>query len=148
MKPTSTSDIAATILAATPGRRLTLLKAAWPAAVGRDLARRSEVVALDGEVLRIRVPDGTWRKNLWAMRKDLLGRLRKIAGRAAPHAMGFVEGPVQAAIEPPQATATAPAVVAPLPRDLQNAAAAIPDDETRRRFEETAGRYLGRFRKP
>lgn len=146
MKRTDPSDVTATLLAMSPERRLTLMKAAWPAAVGPDLARRSEVVALDGEVLRIRVPDGTWRKNLWAMRKDLLARLRRIGGKAAPRGLGFVEGRVQAAENERSREEPAPTpVVAPLPRDLEDAAAQIPDEEARQRFRDAVGRYLGRF---
>ena len=144
MKPGSPPDLAATLFGGEPARRLILLKAAWPAAVGHELARRSEAVALDGEVLRIRVPDGIWRRNLWAMRSDLLSRLRQVAGRAAPRGLGFVEGPVTGQPEP-RTPPPAPRAPAPLPPGVAAAAAAIPDDEIRRRFEIAAGHYFGRF---
>jgi hypothetical protein len=144
MKPGTPADLAATLFGAEPARRLILLKAAWPAAVGHELARRSEAVALDGEVLRIRVPDGIWRRNLWAMRSDLLARLRQVAGRAAPRGLGFVEGPVTARPEP-RALPPALCRAAPLPPGVAAAAATIVDDEIRRRFETAAGHYFGRF---
>ena len=144
MKRSATSDLAADLLHAEPGRRLTLLKAAWPAAVGPELARRSEAVALDGGLLRIRVADAIWRRSLWRMRKDLLSRLRKIAGKAAPHALSFVEGPVTAAVEPPPPRAR-PVEPVPLPPTVAEAAELIPDDDTRERFREAVGRYLARF---
>ena len=144
MKHTTPADLAADLFGAAPARRLVFLKAAWPAAVGAELARRSEVVALDGDLLRIRVPDAIWRKSLWRMRSDLLARLRRVAGSAAPHALGFAEGQVMVTTEeaPPRASAV---VARPLPAALAEAADAIPDVEVRERFRETAGRYLGRF---
>jgi len=148
MKRTSPSDLAADLLGASPGRRLTLLKAAWPAAVGSDLARRSEVVALDGELLRIRVPDATWRRSLWRMRSDLLARLRKTAGSAAPHALGFSEGMVTAPVETEAPVPSPLNVVAQLPPAVARAAEQIPDADTRERFREAAARYLGRFANP
>jgi hypothetical protein len=147
MRRTRPADLAANLFGATPGRRLLLLKEAWPAAVGPDVARRSEVVALDGDLLRIRVPDAVWRKSLWRMRSELLTRLRRISGPAAPHALGFAEGMVSvtAAEAPPQAPVVVPR---PLPAGLAEAARAIPDVEIRELFCRTAGRYLGRFSTP
>ncbi len=144
MKPGAPPDLASSLFGATPAHRLALLKAAWPAAVGSDLGRRSEVVALDGEVLRIRVPDATWRRSLWRMRYDLLGRLRQVAGRAAPRGLGFIEGPVAASAEPepPPEEPPRPGV---LPPAVAEAASSIPDAEIRRRFESAAALYFGRF---
>lgn len=144
MKRSSAADLPAEIFRATPARRLALLKAAWPAAVGPELARRSEVVALDGDLARIRVADAMWRRSLWRMRKDLIGRLRRVAGSAAPYALTFVEGPVTARLEPP--TSEIPVLEpAPLPPVVADAAELIPDDATRERFRNAVGRYLARF---
>ena len=144
MKRTTPSDRAAHLFGATPARRLTLLKAAWAGAVGADLARRSEVVALDGDLLRIRVPDATWRRSLWRMRYDLLSRLRKIAGSAAPRTLGFSEGQVTVSLRP-EVPPSPPSVVAPLPPIVAEAAEQIEDPDIRQRFREAAGRYFGRF---
>jgi hypothetical protein len=146
MKRSAPADLAAELFRAAPERRLVLLKAAWPVAVGPELARRSEVVALDGDLVRIRVPDAIWRRSLWRMRKDLLTRLRRIAGSAAPHAMGFVEGPVAATTDASTPSTRQVAVAAaPLPPLVADAADLIADDDTRERFRETVGRYLARF---
>jgi hypothetical protein len=144
MKSGAPSDLAESLFGGDPAHRLALLKAAWPAAVGPDLARRSEVVALDREVLRVRVPDGIWRRSLWRMRSDLLGRLRQVAGRAAPRGLGFVEGPVRAGEDPP-AEAVPPPALETLPPVIAEAAGSIADPELRERFETAASRYLGRF---
>jgi hypothetical protein len=76
---------------------LALLKAAWPSAVGPELARRTEVLALEGSAMRVRIPDARWRKVLHRMQPEILERLRGVAGDLAPRRLGFSEGgPVSA----------------------------------------------------
>jgi hypothetical protein len=131
------------LFAATPERRLTLLRAVWPAVVGHDLARRSDVVALDRGVMRVRVPDAAWRRVLLRMRPEILARLARLAGAAAPRRMAFVEGAVAVAPEPEKVPPPAPP---PAPPALvADAAEAIPDPELRARFVAAASRYLSRF---
>lgn len=135
--------LAARLFGGRPDAALALLRAAWPAAVGAELARRTEVLALDRGVLRVRVPDMVWRRGLVRMRGDILARLRGIAGGVAPRALGFVEGPVPIAAESRGAVKQPLPVTAP--PDVRAAAEAIPDPELRERFLAAAGRYLGRF---
>jgi hypothetical protein len=126
----------------TPAARLALLRAAWPRVVGPELARRTQVVALEGRTLRVRVPSGPWRPALYRMRREVLARLREIAGEPAPRALGIMEGAVP---EPP---ATAPSAAAPEAArpsaELVAAAAAITDAELREDFLASAARYLAR----
>jgi hypothetical protein len=128
----------------TPETTLALLRAAWPAAVGAELARRTEVITLESGTLRVRVPDATWRRGLLKMRGDILGRLRSVAGDLAPVRLGFVEGEVVAtpADAPPRGEA-GPA--ASPTASLVAAAAGIEDEEVRQRFLTVAARYLRRF---
>lgn len=122
---------------------LTLLRAAWPKAVGEDLGRRTEVVALEGVTLRIRVPDAGWRRVLHRMQGEILARLREVAGPLAPRRLGFVEGRIavaDAAPAPPEPVSSDERC----PPGLVDEAAAIADPEVRARFVETAGRYLSR----
>ncbi len=142
MKPPSDPDLAARLFGASPERVLALMRAAWPVAVGPELARRTEVVALDSGVLRIRVPDATWQRGLLRMRTDILARLRRIAGSTAPRSLGFVEG--QVAVGPP-ARSAAPLRGAPPAANIVAAAQSIADPELRARFLECAGSYLARF---
>jgi hypothetical protein len=136
-------DFAARFFGGRPEHTLALLRAAWPAAVGPDIARRTEVVALDRGILRIKVPDAGWQRSLLRMRGDILSRLRSVAGGAAPRGLGFVSGPVA---HPPPAAPAAPATPAPpTPLAVTAAAAAIPDPEIRDRFVAAAARYLARF---
>jgi hypothetical protein len=140
-------DFAARIFGTRPEHTLALLRAAWPAAVGPDIARRTEVVALERGVLRIKVPDAGWQRSLLRMRGDILARLRSVAGGAAPRGLGFVSGPVALAPEaaPPPPAGPNPTTTAPTPRAVAEAAAAIPDAEIRARFLDAAVRYLARF---
>jgi hypothetical protein len=137
--------LAARLFGARPEHTLALLRTTWPDAVGPDLARRTELAALDGGLLRVKVPDVRWQRQLVRMRADILSRLRRIAGGAAPRALGFVVGPVQERPEPTPASAEEPAAPAPAPPAVAEAAAAIPDPEVRARFLAAAASYLGRF---
>ncbi len=143
MRKAVTSALAARLFAPGSPQALALLKAAWPHAVGADVARRTEVVAIEGTTLRLRVPDAGWRKVLHRMQGEILTRLRSVAGDLAPRRLGFMEGPV--ALPPEPARLDPPIEVSPSP-DLVAAAAAIPDAELRARFLAAAARALARPR--
>jgi hypothetical protein len=128
----------------TPTARLALLRAAWPVAVGPELARRTEVLALEGRSLRVRVPDTRWKKTLHRMSGQILPRLREISGSLAPLRLGFTTGPVKPmpALPPRRSPEHAPAVEPPAAVVAE--AQAIEDPELRRQFLKTAAAYLGR----
>jgi hypothetical protein len=97
--------------------------------------------------LRVRVPDAGWRRGLLRMQRDILIRLREVAGELVPERLGFVEGAVTT---PPAGATQAPGGAAPepaaaTPTSVAAAAMAIPDAELRERFLAAAGRYLSRF---
>jgi hypothetical protein len=92
MERISGRSLAARLFGASPARTLALIEAAWPLAVGPELARRTEVLGIEGGTLRVRVPDARWRKVLHRMQPQILGHLREIAGDLAPRRMGFVDG--------------------------------------------------------
>lgn len=144
MERTRDPDFAARFFGDRPEHTLALLRAAWPAAVGPDVARRTEVVAFDRGILRVKVPDAGWQRTLLRMRGDILARLRSVAGGAAPRGLGFVSGPVAEAPPPPPHGSAPPATPA-APRAVTEAAATIPDPEIRARFAAAAARYLARF---
>jgi hypothetical protein len=162
--------LAARLFGASPARTLALLQAAWPLAVGPELARRTEVIGIEKGTLRVRVPDASWRKVLHRIQPQILGRLREIAGDLAPRRMGFLDGGLStgmstgsdsgverraAAVDAggfqggPR-TPTSPGVSAPpeikdsTPPNIEAQAHEIPDPEIRMRFLETATRYLAR----
>ena len=138
-------SLARRLFGAVPARTLAVVSAAWPRAVGPDLARRTEVVALEAATLRIRVPDARWRKELHRMAPTILARLREIVGDLAPRRLGFMEGPVALppAAEPARVEPLAPA---PAPPEVVASAAVLTDPELRERFLEVAARYLERWK--
>jgi hypothetical protein len=137
-----TPGLAARIFGAGPEARLALVRACWRVAVGEDLARRTEVLALEGTTLRLRVPDARWRKVLHRMQRDILWRLHQSVGDLAPKRLGFTEGPVASDVALPEAPAPPP--LRPVPDAVAASAESILDPDLRRRFLETAARYLSR----
>ena len=130
-----------------PVATLALMQAAWPLAVGRELARRTEVLALEGRALRLRVPDARWRKVLHRMQPQILGQLKVIAGDLAPIRLGFTEGPVAGAVEPEDTRSTeAPRVTPATSPALAEQAASIADPEIRALFLRSAALYLERWK--
>lgn len=138
------SDVAARLFGGAPERVRALMRAAWPLAVGPELSRRTEVLGIERGTLRIRVPDARWRTVLHGMQPDILRRLREIAGSLAPWRIGYVEGGMKDA--GPLPSAGAPGAAADLPAEVAVPAAGIEDAEIRRRFLDTAARYLARNR--
>jgi hypothetical protein len=151
-------SLAARLFGASPARTLALLEAAWPLAVGPELAWRTEVLGIEGGTLRVRVPDARWRKVLHRMQPQILGHLREIAGDLAPKRMGFVEGGMT---DRPQSAAATRSGGDPRggfqggsslhsesevnsPPEIKAVAATIDDTEIRTRFVETMSRYLER----
>ena len=80
------------------------------------------------------------------MQRDILGRLREIVGDLAPRRMGFLEGPVVAALAAPvpEAARITPTGPPAPPAEVLSGAAVLDDPELRRRFLEVAARYLER----
>ena len=123
-----------------------LVRAAWPLAVGPELARRTEVLGIERGTLRIRVPDARWRTVLHGMQPDILRRMREIAGSLAPFRIGYVEGGMK---DPdPLPPPAVPGEPAELPVEIATGAAQIGDPEIRDRFLGAASRSLARNRQP
>jgi len=158
MERISGRSLAARLFGASPARTLALLEAAWPLAVGPELARRTEVLGIEGGTLRVRVPDAGWRKVLHRMQPQILAHLREIAGDLAPRRMGFVEGglterpqAVSAPADQPQSEAAprsggaARGGFVNSPPEIEDVAGgSIADPEIRQRFLATMARYLER----
>ncbi len=145
MDRVSGRSLAVRLFGASPAQTLALLRAAWPLAVGPELARRTEVVGFEGGTLRVRVPDASWRKVLHRIQPRILSRLREIAGELAPRRMGFLEGALspEASRPRPDRPDEPTEPVQGLP-ETASLAASIPDAEIRARFAATAARYLAR----
>lgn len=139
-------SLARELFGGAPERRLALLSALWPRVVGPEVARRSKVIDLQGEQLRVRLPQGPWRRTIVPMRGEILLRLRSAAGSLAPRRLYFIEGEVEDDLAPFQ---PAPAIAEPLPlpQAVEEASHLIDDPESRERFRATAARYIERFRR-
>ena len=143
MRRIGDAGLARRLFGTVPFRTLALVRAAWPRAVGPDLARRTEVVALESATLRVRVPDARWRKELHRMQPQILARLREIVGDLAPRRLGFMEGPIAPA-PLREAGRTVPSTTPEAPPEVVAGASVLDDAELRRRFLEVAARYLER----
>ena len=143
MRRIGDAGLARRLFGTVPFRTLALVRAAWPRAVGPDLARRTEVVALESATLRVRVPDARWRKELHRMQPQILARLREIVGDLAPRRLGFMEGPIAPAPSR-EAARTVPSTTSEASPEVVAGASVLDDAELRRRFLEVAARYLER----
>jgi Dna[CI] antecedent, DciA len=141
---------AARLFGSSPARTLALLQAAWPLAVGPELARRTEVVGIENRTLRVRVPDVSWRKVLHRVSAQILARLREIAGDdLTPRRMGFLEGGMTSIDTPlPPPLPPPPPRPPALPAVIARVSQSIPDAEIRARFQSAAARYLARTKGP
>ena len=140
----ASADLAVQLFGPSPARTLTLLRGAWPLAVGPELARRTEVVAVEGTTLRVRVPDASWRGVLLKMQGPLLGRLRGIAGGLVPGRLAFCEGPVASPAE--AKTPVTPLPPPPASPALLSAAEGIRDADLRASFLTAAVGYMAHSR--
>jgi hypothetical protein len=139
-------SLARELFGSVPERRLALLTALWPKVVGPEVARRTQVVALEGERLRVRLPPGPWRRTIGPMRAEILLRLRASAGPLAPRTLVFVEGRFAPDAEVP--TRTRPLPEAEVPLSVDAASRVIDDPEIRESYRNVAARYLARTARP
>lgn len=80
-----------------PARRVLrdrdLAAAAWPAAVGKQVAARTRVLRLEERRLLVAVEDVLYQRNLQNLTRQILANLRDLVGAAAPEALEFVLAP-------------------------------------------------------
>lgn len=141
----STSSLPRFFAAAEP-HRLVVLKALWPSITGDALATHSEVVGIQGDVMRVRADSASWLKTLRDLTGTLVFRLQQAAGPLAPRGLAFVEGPVT----PRAPRRRAPERLKPvslerLPRGVFEAAARIPTAEGREIYLRAAAAFQARF---
>lgn len=154
-RPAVQPSLAVRLFGGDPRARLALLRAAWPLAVGSELARRTEVLEAQAGTLRVRVPDAAWRKVLHAMQPRLRARLREVVGTLAPTRLSFQEAPLSgtpaaddsaASTNPawPPTHADTQAGERDAPESVRLGAEAIADPDIRARFLRSAARALAR----
>jgi hypothetical protein len=141
----STSSLPRFFAAALP-HRLAVLKALWPSITGEALANHSEVVGIQGDVMRVRADSASWLKTLRDLKGTLVYRLQQAAGPLAPRGLAFVEGPI--APKPKHSRTRArpmPVPVEALPRAVSEAAENIPTGEGREIYLRAAAAFQTRF---
>jgi hypothetical protein len=135
--------------AAAEPHRLAVLKALWPSITGEALANHSEVVGIQGDVMRVRADSASWLKTLRDLKGTLVFRLQQAAGTMAPRGLAFVEGPLGA--KPPRRKARGrvePVSIDELPAVVSQAADRIPTAEGREIYLRAAATFRARFPQP
>ncbi len=114
----------------------------WAAAVGDELAARSEPASLQDGILTVRVEDAAWGRMIMKLQNEIRPRLNKVMGFRAVKRIRFVIDGKPVSRPVPEAPATpAPEPVEP-PAAILEAAGSISDVELRESMVRTATRYL------
>jgi hypothetical protein len=126
--------------------RLAVLKALWPSITGEALANHSEVVGIQGDVMRVRADSASWLKTLRDLKGTLVYRLQQAAGPLAPRGLAFVEGEVAArAPRRRSGERSARIRIDELPGAVSEAAKRIPSAEGREIYLRAAAAFKARF---
>lgn len=102
-----------------------LARAAWPPAVGPKVAARTEAVWFSEGRLVVEVEDGTWQRQLAALKGQILKRLEDMLGQPL---VGEIEFRLRSRRRMPQR--------ADSPRSVQDEADQIPDPGLRRIYKQ------------
>lgn len=141
----STSSLPRFFAAAEP-HRLAVLKALWPSITGDALANHSEVVGIQGDVMRVRADSASWLKTLRDLTGTLVYRLQDAAGPLAPRGLAFVEGPITPKTPRRRAAERVkPVPVGALPSAISDAAGRVPSAEGREIYLRAAAAFRARF---
>lgn len=144
----STPGLPAFFAAAAP-HRVAVLRALWPVIAGDGVANHTEVVGMQGEVLRIRADTASWLRTVRDLKGTLIMRFRDAAGPLAPRALAFVEGPVTSRPVKRKAKPVVTAVpIETLPAAIIEAASRLPTEEAREACLRAAATFKGRFGNP
>lgn len=126
-----------------------MVRAAWVALVGQQIASRSHVFRLYNTRLQVNVPDSRWQKQLHRMEQRLLSRINGLVGTGRISGLDFRVDPSMT-VTPQPAAAAAPPRKAPgretappaTDADVERSAQAIADPALRELFLRTSRRML------
>jgi predicted nucleic acid-binding Zn ribbon protein len=62
---------------------------AWPAAVGKKIARKTRAIGLVRSRLVVEVEDAVWQKQLWVLRGQILSSLQNVLGNESVSQLEF-----------------------------------------------------------
>ena len=120
--------------------------AAWKHAAGDGLKEHAVALKLENRTLTVAVADPIWRKQLTAMRGQLLYRINTILGQPLVSAFEFVIDPKLAKASVKPSNEQDNPLDNEVPLELWSAANAIHDKELRKSFLKTALLSLKRTR--
>ena len=66
-----------------------IVRTAWPAAVGRKIAVRTNAVGMVRNRLIVEVEDAVWQRQLWTLRGQILKRFEQVLGRVLVEELEF-----------------------------------------------------------
>src|SRR4051812_40565200 len=66
-----------------------MARSAWPAAIGKKIALRSNATGLVRKRLVVEVEDAVWQRQLWTLRQQILVRLEQVLGRRIVEELEF-----------------------------------------------------------
>lgn len=128
------------------GREATL-RHLWPSVVGAQLAESTQLKSVRSRSLVVAVPDRAWTSSLVPMKQMILSAVNRLIGEEAIEDIEFVEEPQlfpQRKLNPDRPNAE----VRSLPGDILESATAITDTDIRKKFEDSARKYLATRREP
>jgi len=117
-----------------PELREAAVLATWRHVAGEKLRDRAVGLSLEGQRLKVAVPDRLWQKQLRDISGEMLARLNAILGRNMVSFIEFVIDPALAAEPEPQVAAKPAETEGAIPVEVLSAAAAIRDTQLRRAF--------------
>jgi predicted nucleic acid-binding Zn ribbon protein len=85
-----------------------LARSAWPAAVGKKIALRTNALGLVRTRLVVEVEDAVWQRQLWTMRAQILQRVEQVLGRKIVEEIEFKVGVGVPRMKPARAEVLAP----------------------------------------
>jgi hypothetical protein len=121
---------------------LELIGLKWPAAVGQELAARSEPASFEDAVLTVRVEDAAWGRMIMSLQNEIRPRLNQAMGFRAVKRIRFVKD--GKAISKPAPVPPTPPAVEPVEPSaaILEAAEKVNDSDLRDLVIRTATRYL------
>ena len=122
-------------------------KVAWKSAVGDALSLHVRPIKLEGQTLIVVVADNIWKRQLEAMRPQLLFRLNSVLGKALVKLIDFRVAPEVFKTADAKEQSLFKSTTASVPFELLAAASEIQDADLRRAFLGAATSCIERLEK-
>jgi hypothetical protein len=124
-----------------------LIRRKWSAAVGEEIARRSEPASFERGLLTVRVEEPAWGRVIVRMQSQITTQLNQALGQPLVRKLRFVKDGVAVHAPEPAPPPRAPLPDVELSSFLWQASEAIPDPELREVVRRAAAHYLAAHRR-